>query len=323
MKESPLHNMQEAFDDILDKDGLIPADELAELRRRADGPSLRRLSAHALALAAAVGWVVAAHGSEWVVPATVLLAALLASVFAPFHESTHQTAFVSARLNRRVALITGIVIGLSAAGYRGFHLAHHRYTQDPERDPEILIEPEMAWWPPTVPRWLRMITHGDILTGKIKMMSGAWLQPSSLPLSAGTGDPEAHVARRSLTELRVAGALWFGLLVAGLFGVPGALAVVAAFVLSHLFLGLWLQTEHTGRGFDGSILKRARTVETPALVRFFLWNMNYHAEHHAWPAVPWYALPRVHDAVHMHIDAAPGYLTLHREVLSSVVAKGV
>ena len=121
----------------------------------------------------------------------------------------------------------------------------------------------------------------------------------------------------------MAGALWFGLLVAGLLGVGGALEIVAAFVLSHLFLGVWLQTEHTGRGFDGSILARTRTVETLAPVRYFLWNMNYHAEHHAWPAVPWHALPRVHALVRSHVDAAPGYLTLHREVFAAVVRVGI
>ena len=84
---------------------------------------------------------------------------------------------------------------------------------------------------------------------------------------------------------------------------------------------MWLHTEHTGRGFDGSILARTRTVETPALVRFFLWNMNYHAEHHAWPAVPWHALPHVHALVHQHVDAAPGYLALHRDVFAAATAQ--
>lgn len=307
--------MEETFDDVLDKDGLIPAQRLAELRRRTDAPSWRRLSMHALALTAAVAVVVAAHGTWWVVPATVLLAALLASVFAPFHECTHQTAFASSALNRWGAVVTGILAGQSAAGYRDFHLAHHRYTQDPERDPEILLDPPtQAAWPTRWPGWLRMITHANILVGKLKLMGTAWVRPGALPKH-----PDADVARRTVVELRIAGALWFGLLIAGLLGVPGALAIVAAFVLSHLFLGVWLQTEHTGRGFDGSILARTRTVETPAPVRFFLWNMNYHAEHHAWPAVPWHALPRVHALVRAHIDAAPGYLGVHRRVVSAIV----
>jgi len=309
---------QEPFDDILDTDALIAPEHLSELRVRSDAPSLRRLSAHTLALAFAVGLVVVVHGTWWAVPATVLLAALIASIFAPFHECTHQTAFATARLNRLGAVSTGILAGQSAAGYRGFHLTHHRYTQDPARDPEIATEPATADWPTAWWRWLRMVTHTGILLGKLKLMTAAWLRPSAIP-----DLPDVDTARRTIAELRVAGALWFGLLVAGLLGVGGALEIVAAFVLSHLFLGVWLQTEHTGRGFDGSILTRTRTVETLAPVRYFLWNMNYHAEHHAWPAVPWHALPRVHALVRSHVDEAPGYLALHREVFAGVVRAGV
>ena len=42
---------QEPFDDVLDADALIAPEQLSELRMRSDAPSLRRLSAHALALA--------------------------------------------------------------------------------------------------------------------------------------------------------------------------------------------------------------------------------------------------------------------------------
>jgi fatty acid desaturase len=305
---------QEPFDDVLDTDALIAPELLSELRVRTDAPSLRRLVAHTLALVLAVGLVVVVDGTWWAVPATVLLAALLASVFAPFHECTHQTAFATAWLNRLGALGTGTLAGLSAAGYRGFHLNHHRFTQDPTRDPEIAAEPATADWPTTWWRWLRMITHSGILLGKLKLMTAAWLRPGAIPQL-----PDVDTTRRTIAELRVAGTVWFGLLVAGLLGVDGALEIVAAFVLSHLFLGVWLPSEHTGRGFTGSILARTRTVETLAPVRYFLWNMNYHAEHHAWPAVPWHALPRVHGLVHSHVDAAPGYLALHREVFSGVV----
>jgi fatty acid desaturase len=160
-----------------------------------------------------------------------------------------------------------------------------------------------------------MISHAGILIGKLTFMGAAWFRPAVLQVPR-----DGAMARRTLLELRLAGLLWVGLLVAGLGGVPGALAMVAAFVLSHLFLGIWLQTEHTGRGFDGSILDRTRSVDTAAVVRFFLWNMSFHAEHHAWPAIPWHALPRVNARVGSHIDAAPGYLALHRQVWRALVA---
>lgn len=45
------------------------------------------------------------------------------------------------------------------------------------------------------------------------------------------------------------------------------------------------------------------------LVRLFAWNMPYHAEHHTHPAVPFYALPRLHERVPGKIEnREPGYV---------------
>ena len=44
----------------------------------------------------------------------------------------------------------------------------------------------------------------------------------------------------------------------------------------------------------GHPLTQTRTVTSNALVSFFMCNLNYHLEHHLFPAMPWYNLPRLH-----------------------------
>jgi hypothetical protein len=100
-----------------------------------------------------------------------------------------------------------------------------------------------------------------------------------------------------MRETRVVALFWLALVVASLFGVPGARWLLLALILSHLFQAVWLTTEHTGLPYEGTILARTRTMLPAAWVRWWLWNMNYHAEHHAWPAIPWHALPAVHERV--------------------------
>lgn len=79
---------------------------------------------------------------------------------------------------------------------------------------------------------------------------------------------------------------------------------------------VWLMTEHTGLPHEGTILNRTRTMHTSAFVRWWLWNMNYHAEHHAWPAVPWNALPMLHQHIASHLEHQSwGYCRLQLEVL--------
>lgn len=50
--------------------------------------------------------------------------------------------------------------------------------------------------------------------------------------------------------------------------------------------------------------------------------MNYHAEHHAWPAVPWdELLPVLHLHVGKHLaHEGPGYGRLQRDVLHGVLS---
>jgi fatty acid desaturase len=56
-----------------------------------------------------------------------------------------------------------------------------------------------------------------------------------------------------------------------------------------------------------------RTTETTAAVRLLTWNMPYHVEHHAYPSVPFHALPKLNPLIRDRIRvAAPGYIALHR-----------
>ena len=86
-------------------------------------------------------------------------------------------------------------------------------------------------------------------------------------------------------------------------------------------LGVLVIIEHTGLPNEGSILARTRTMQTWPFFSWWLWNMNFHAEHHAWPAVPWYGLPALHREVAEHLDATErGYARLQFNVWSKVGA---
>jgi len=44
----------------------------------------------------------------------------------------------------------------------------------------------------------------------------------------------------------------------------------------------------------GNPLTHTRTVTSNRLVSFLMCNLNYHLEHHLFPGVPWYNLPKLH-----------------------------
>ena len=120
---------------------LVDPADLRALSRRSDRIGLARLAAHAaliLACAALVVWLRDAGRVWWSLPAMVPLGIALVALFTPLHETTHRTPFRSLWLNRAVGWVAGLVLVLPPEGFRLFHLAHHRHTQDPLRDPELI-----------------------------------------------------------------------------------------------------------------------------------------------------------------------------------------
>ena len=70
--------------------------------------------------------------------------------------------------------------------------------------------------------------------------------------------------------------------------------------------------EHTGCAEGPDLRENTRTTKMNPIMKFLFWNMPYHAEHHGWPAVPWHALPALHEAVREHLPhKGLGILALH------------
>lgn len=89
------------------------------------------------------------------------------------------------------------------------------------------------------------------------------------------------------------------------------------------FLRVYLLAEHARCPHGSSMLDNTRTPLTTRLVRVLAWNMPYHAEHHAFPAVPFHKLPAFHAHAKAHIThLQPGYIGFHRAYVKDTRAGG-
>jgi len=250
----------------------------------------------------------AARGSFLIVPATVLHGIALNFLFCPLHETTHWSAFASRRLNTAVGWICGALLLLPPQYFRQFHFAHHRFPQDPARDPE-LAQPapdtvgSYLWRVSGLPNWHKRITVTlrHALTGRVT--------ESFVP------------ARMRAAIVREARSLWIGyLLVLGASLVlrrPEALIYWVFPVLAgQPFLRLFLMAEHTGCALDDNPFGNTRTTYTTGALRLLAWQMPYHVEHHCYPSIPFHALRLVNALIRNRIEvAAPGYLAVHGQLL--------
>ena len=285
---------------------------MMHLATRSDIKGLQRLSIH-IGLLLAMGLLVTMLPGWWKAPAVLALGIVQAALFAPFHETMHQTAFASRRINAVVGWLTGALSLYSWHFYQSYHLAHHRHTQDPENDPELLQQP--------VP----MIFGGYLLR-----MLGVpyWRSRIRYMIEGLRGDFSAYpfihpdAAPRISRSIRwmVAFILSLALFIVVAFGWQALLLYwVLPQLLGQPFLRIYLLTEHTLCTQDRDGLTNTRTILTTPLIRLLMWNMPYHAEHHLYPFVPFHRLAEVHQQIrgklaHVH----PGYVNWHRVFLGRI-----
>jgi fatty acid desaturase len=298
------------MDEVLYRTPRLDRARLRELEIRSDAAGLLRLTGHAATLFA-TGWILTLSlGTVWVIPAILLHGAVLVFLFSALHESVHRTAFGSRWLNDAVAWICGAVLLLPPDYFRRFHFAHHRHTQDPARDPELAIPK-----PATFGAWLLHVSGlpywSANLVAVLRHARGRVSEPF-IPPRAAPG-----IVREARLLLALYAAI---VIVSALAGSPAALVYwVIPILLGQPLLRMFLMAEHAGCPLVPDMLANTRTTLTNAVLRFFTWNMPFHAEHHAFPSVPFHRLPAVHQALAPDLEVVtPGYLAVQREILRAL-----
>ena len=287
--------------------GRLSDDALTALVERSDRKGLAHLALHVLTIAAAGAIYASAFDTAWMLPAAWLYGTTLVFLFAPLHETVHYTAFRSRWLNRAVSFVCGWILVLPPRYFRAFHLEHHRYTQDPERDPELAVAPpatryDYLWRVSGLQYWTSRI-RTTLMTAAGRVAE-AYITPSER--TAVVHEARLHLA--SYVALAAVSTATGSTAVLWLWLVP--------VVLGQPMLRLYLLAEHTGCPMVPDMLANSRTVHTNAVVRFLAWNMPYHAEHHAYAAIPFHALPRAHAALGPFVRVqSQGYARVHRELI--------
>lgn len=285
-----------------DIQSLVPSDDLKRLRQRQDRPGLIFLAGHSLALLA-TGWLVAKTlDSAWLIPMMLVHGVVIVHLFAPFHESTHGTAFRSRWLNRAVAWATGLALQLPPTHFTLEHAAHHKFTQDPVRDPERVPEANSIKgyliFATAIPYFRGNITNLlNHARGRFTAMEQSFIPPNS----------------RSKVK-RDAWIIWGVYLLIFLASLL-LQSWVAIFywliprVIGEPFMRIIRMSEHGACPLVPDMLKNTRTVITWSPLRWLNWNNAHHAEHHAMPAIPFHALPELHKHLGEHIEELrPGYV---------------
>lgn len=291
---------------------ILPIDDLKQLNSRSDVKGGLQFGGHLLVIGLS-GYLWASQQSHWPIalPALVLYGFSLATMFAAVHECAHRTAFASNWLNDGMGWLAGVLSFYNCAFYRRYHKWHHRYTRIVGKDPELDdAEPTtfaayvwqvsgLPWW------WGKVKGHWQVATGNM----------ANMPYISE--DAYGVVMRSTWLQLGV-----YGLAIAAsiMARQPWFLLYwVLPLAIGQPLLRMILFAEHTGCSYNANPLANTRTTLTTWPIKFLMWNMPFHAEHHLYPSIPFHRLAAAHRQLapnFAHVD--PGYVQVNRTIVANL-----
>jgi fatty acid desaturase len=299
------------MDEIFARRELIDSATLRALSVRSDAAGFVQLGSHLCAIAITGAFLSATLGTVWAVPVFLIHGVLINFLYAGQHECSHWTAFRTRWLNEWVGRTLGFVVLYPRDFDQIQHFAHHRHTQDWERDGELVRSPYALG---SYLLWLLGPTYWYTRVGRIVRFATGKVTEPYVP---DARKPDlVREARLHLAGYSAVAAVSF------FVGSTAALVYwVAPMLLTKVFHQLQNTIEHLGMPHVPETLENTRSTRTNLLMRWLCWNMQFHTAHHAFPGVPFHRLPVLDRTLFRARGlAAPSmtYLGFQRAVLAAL-----
>ncbi len=299
---------------------ILAPQELNVLNTKSDLKGAWQLAGHlAVMLGSGYLWAtnISSFSDRWyiAIPALVLYGFSFAIMFAPLHEASHRTVFTNNQANDALAWFAGLLSFYNSTFYRLYHKWHHRYTQIPDKDPELsdrkptnlseyIIEISgLTWW---IGKFRR-----HFLTAIGNLENCPFIPESS----------RAEVIRSNRLQLLVyAVAIAISIYCQQLWFITYWMLPLA---VGQPILRFLLLAEHTDRPNTDNMLANTRTTLTIAPLRFLIWNISFHAEHHLYASIPFHQLAAAHEKLVSHFECVEdGYVKVHRQIIANFSKAG-
>jgi fatty acid desaturase len=292
---------------------VVDKQRLRSLTERSNFRGAIQTLSHAGAIGVSGALLALSWGSWIAVPIFIIHGILINCLYAGQHELSHWTVFKKRSLNDHVGRLFGFVTLNPFSADRWAHFTHHRYTQDPEKDSDLLGMPPYT------------------LTSYILDLSGIsfWYRRfRSIGATAiGPAPADAFWLTESQRRTVVVEARWH---VAGYCSILAASLALGSAEALYYWLAPMLATkwfhqlqntgEHVGLSHEPDTFRNTRTLTGSPVMRWLMWNMSYHTAHHSFPGVPFHALPQLHAEIVKKLGSVPSasYLEAQAEIFAQL-----
>lgn len=250
------------------------------------------------------GWSAGQVGTGWFIPLAAVGVALVAvfqhRLSGLAHDASHGTLFRNKLANELVSdLFLLFPLVAITQKYRAAHLGHHRFVNDPERDPDLirLNHPHPHHFP--IHQWgfwrryvLRALWPPSILGYLVGRARAA-------NLDAGDSVRPLRQVYRIGVARRLRGAYWLGLLatvqLTGSWPIFGLFWVVPLLTVYPMLMQLREIAHHSNAPDDGDLTNSRVFHVHPVLgAAVFPYGQAFHLTHHLFAMVPHHRIALAH-----------------------------
>ena len=106
----------------------------------------------------------------------------------------------------------------------------------------------------------------------------------------------------------------------------GALSLIPIllFLIPRFFanFAMWGITQHTGlKGNVKDHRVTTRSIRLNPIFSFIYWKMEYHVEHHMFPMIPSYNLPKLYEVIKDQLPKPKTLFAAHKEIFVAVLKR--
>lgn len=237
------------------------------------------------------------------------------------HESRHRTLFKQRWLNELFQYIFSFMTNFEPVRWRWTHTLHHSYTLHTNEPldfeiqvdrPSKLFKYFVSFLPFGPLLWIHQSYLAETLKNSLGIMTPAIDQCV----------PKEHQWKVFLSS-RIHMLIWLIVICSAIYFwtiLPILFLLLPTFYGNTLFALCGL-TQHAGLAFDVKDHRvNARTVILNPILSWLYVKLEYHQEHHMFPQVPWYNLPKLHELIK---DQMPkpnnGLISAYKDIIPTII----